>query len=127
MYKLCIIPAPAFESVTSNPEDGNIEIQWTLKHTGGFDNDEIIIQVICATMDDITENVGSGNINRTMFGLSYMCSGDTCIDDNLMGSGTVGPVSAGIVYSCYVTVQVDNTVGMDSQLISDIVPTIGKI
>ena len=70
--------------------------------------------------------VGSGNINRTMFGLSYMCS-DTCIDDNLMGSGTVGPVSAGIVYSCYVTVQVDNTVGMDSQLISDIVPTIGKI
>ena len=116
-----------FESVTSNPEDGNIEIEWTLKHTGGFDNDEIIIQFICATMDEITENVGSGNIDRTMFGLSYMCSGDTCIDDNLMGSGTVGPVSAGIMYSCYVTVQVDNTVGMDSQLISDIISKIGKI
>jgi hypothetical protein len=53
-----------------------------------------------------------------------MCTDmSVCVDDNLMGSTSIGPVLAGVTYSCSVTAINNN--GTDTRNITDITPTQG--
>jgi hypothetical protein len=101
-----------FEDVSATPSDGNIVINWIFRHTGGQDINDIMI--ICESNDDISSQLTN----------NLMCIDmSVCVDDNLMGSTSVGPVLAGVTYSCSVTAINDN--GTDIRNIAGIIPSQG--
>ena len=97
------------------PSNGNINISWTFRHTGGQDIDDV--EVYC-----VIDGEGSSNQLYNMLSCSNISG---CVDDNLMGSTSVGPVFAGERYYCSVTAI--NTNGTDMRNISNIIPTEGNI
>ena len=115
MIYLCYLLAPMFQTVNVIPSNGNITISWTFRHTGGQDIDDV--EVYC-----VIDGEGSSNQLYNMLSCSNTIG---CVDDNLMGSTSVGPVFAGERYYCSVTAI--NTNGTDMRNFSNIIPTEGMI
>ena len=81
--------------------NGGIVVTWKLKHTGGFDRSLFSVKVQCYRSDEISS--GSGEDIDT--DLTFMCN--NCINEDLAGTAHVGPVYAGIVYDCGITIYND--------------------
>ena len=77
---------PQFEQSILHNIGGMLELEWTLRHTGGLPLNSI--SVIC-----------SGG-NSTTLSSRSVCTLDMCGDD---GSTRLGPVMAGNSYTCSVT------------------------
>ena len=88
-YITCHCIAPMFDTISVNSVNGNIYVSWTFRHTGGQDID--VVQVICNTEND----------HRLSRELS--CDMMECVNNNLMGTASIGPVLAGETYTCNVT------------------------
>ena len=115
MIYLCYLLAPMFQTVNAIPSNGNINISWRFRHTGGQDIDDV--EVYCVIY-------GEDSSNQLYDMLS--CSNLTgCVDDNLMGSTSVGPVFAGERY--YYSITAINTNGTDMRNISNIISTESNI
>ena len=115
MIYLCYLLAPMFQTVNAIPSNGNINISWIFRHTGGQDIDDI--EVYC-----IIDGEDSSNQLYNMLSCSNLTG---CVDDNLMGSKSVGPVFAGERYYCSITAI--NTNGTDMRNISNIISPEGNI
>ena len=100
-----------FQSVNAMADNGFINVSWTFRHTGGQEIDDV--KVLCSTSG---EGSSGGMISCTM---------NDCSDSNLMGSTSVGPITAGPSYSCRITAV--NANGSDVRNIDNIVPTEGKV
>ena len=100
-----------FQSVNAIADNSFINISWTFRHTGGQEIDDV--EVLCSTSG---ERSSGGMISCTM---------NDCSDSNLMGSTSVGPITAGLSYSCRITAV--NANGTDVRNIDNIVPTEGKV
>ena len=106
--------APEFQSVNVLALNGNIDISWIFRHTGGQDIDDI--DVYCAIDGENKSNHLSDMLS---------CSDITrCVDDNLMGNISVGPVFAGERYFCSVTAI--NANGTDTRNIPNIISIKGS-
>ena len=103
--------APMFQSVNAMADNGFINVSWTFRHTGGQEIDDV--EVLCSTSG---EGSSGGMISCTMM--------NDCSNSNLMGSTKVGPITAGLSYSCRITAI--NANGTDVRTIDNIVPTEGK-
>ena len=113
MIYLCYLLAPMFQTVNVNPSNGNINISCKFHHTGGQDIDDI--EVYC-----VIDGEDSSNQLYNMLSCSNLTG---CVDNNLMGSTSVGPVFAGERYYCSITAI--NTNGTDMRNISNIISTEG--
>ena len=100
-----------FQSVNAMADNGFINVSWTFRHTGGQEIDDV--EVLCSTSG---EGSSGGMISCTM---------NDCSDSTLMGSTSVGPITAGLSYSCRITAV--NANGTDVRSIDNIVPTEGKV
>ena len=100
------------QTVNVIPSNGNIDISWKFRHTGGQAIDDI--EIYCAI---------TGESSQLYYMLS--CFNVTrCVDDNLMGNTSIGPVLAGKRYYCSVTAI--NANGTDMRNISNIIPIKGN-
>ena len=100
-----------FQSVNAMADNGFINVSWTFRHTGGQEIDHI--EVLCSTS-------GEGSS-----GDMVSCTMNDCGISNLMGSTSVGPITAGLSYYCRITAI--NANGTDDRNIDNIVPTEGKV
>jgi hypothetical protein len=103
---------PEIKEATAIPtNNGNIDIDWGLRHTGGLTADDIHIRAYCrpSSMPSATSN---DSIIRMVGVLSHACNGtdDGCIDDDYKGSASLGPTRAGEKYSCVLIVEGDEGV-----------------
>ena len=99
-----------FQSVNATAENGFINVSWTFRHTGGQEIDDV--EVLCSTSG---EGSSLGMVS---------CMMNDCSNSNLMGSIRVGPITAGLSYSCRITAI--NANGTDVRNIDNIVPMEGK-
>ena len=99
---------PQFKQSNVYNNDGMLELEWTLRHTGGLPLHSI--SVTC-----------SGSNNTT---LSYrsVCTLNMCGED---GSTRLGPVMAGSSYRCSVTAS--NTVGNTTSDTNTVITLTGKL
>ena len=138
MCNVYLFLAPDIKNVSAQPDnDGNIEVKWTLRHTGGVDNDLVTINIFCRRPGDLMTytmmSSGSGSGMPLAPGstdeVSETCEGsmNTCLsNDTLMGKAKVGIVYAGDVYQC--AVDVSTMAGSDFQNVSAVIMShIGKI
>ena len=103
--------APTFQSVNAMADNGFINVSWTFRHTGGQEIDDV--EILCSTS-------GEGSS-----GDMVSCTMNDCGNSNLMGSTSVGPITAGLSYYCRITAI--NANGTDVRNIDNIVPTEGKV
>ena len=106
--------APKFQAVNVIASNGNIDISWIFRHTGGQDIDDI--DVYCATDGEDRSNYLSKTLSCSKVA--------RCVDDNLMGNISIGPVFAGERYYCSVTAI--NANGIDMINISNIISIKGS-
>ena len=102
-----------FQRVNATAFNGFINVSWVFRHTGGQEIDDV--EVLCNTSGE-----GSSGGLYDMFS----CDMNDCSNSNLMGDTKVGPVTAGLSYSCKITAI--NSNGSDSRTIDDINATEGK-
>ena len=103
-----------FQSVNAIADNGFINVSWTFRHTGGQEIDNF--EVFCSTSDE-----GSSDGLYDILSCNMI---NECSNSNLMGSTSVGPITAGLLYSCRMTAI--NANGTDVRSIDNIVPTEGK-
>ena len=100
------------QTIHAIPSNGIINISWRFRHTGGQAIDDI--DIYCAIIGEssqLYDMLSCFNVTR-------------CVDDNLMGSTSIGPVLAGKRYYCSVTAI--NANGTDMRNISNVIPTEGN-
>ena len=102
-----------FQRVNATADNGFINVSWVFRHTGGQEIDDV--EVLCSTSGE-----GSSGGLYDMFS----CDMNDCSNSNLMGGTKVGPVTAGLSYSCRITAINNN--GSDSRTIDNINATEGK-
>ena len=102
-----------FQRVNATADNGFINVSWVFRHTGGQEIDDV--EVLCNTSGE-----GSSGGLYDMFS----CDMNDCSNSNLMGDTKVGPVTAGLLYSCRITAI--NSNGSDSETIDNINATEGK-
>lgn len=136
MQCIYLFLAPDIKNISAQSDnDGNIEVKWTLRHTGGVDTDLVTINIFCRRPGDVMTytmmSSGSGmpRAPGSTDELSETCEGniDTCLsNDTLMGKLKVGIVYAGEMYRC--DVDVSTMAGSDFQNVSGVITSqIGKI
>ena len=113
MFPWRSIAGPKIGLVTGVSKNGSIYLQWSLLSIGGIPEEKVTVGVECATL----------NSNSMDKDITYSCN-QNCIDSNLNGSGLVGSVYAGFLYSCVVTVS--NVVEFKSALTSTIYTKTGE-
>ena len=101
------------QSVNAIAINGYINVSWVFRHTGGQEINDI--EVLC----NATNGGSSGGIYEM-----HSCGKNNCSMSNLMGSTNIGPVTAGLLYSCSLTAT--NTNGTDSRTIDKISSIEGK-
>ena len=107
------LTAPMFQRVNATADNGFINVSWVFRHTGGQEIDDV--EVLCST-----SGKGSSGGLYDMFS----CDMNDCSNSNLMGDTKVGPIAAGLSYSCRITAI--NRNGTDFRTIDNIIPTEGK-
>ena len=120
--RLHVVTAPEFNTVDVVAlSNGNIRILLKLRHTGGYDRNDVSIDGYCSTDIDYMIGSASGQMETNAF--TYSC--DTqCIDDRLRTSFSFGAVTAGTMYYC--SVIASNMIGSVTQR-NNLVPLIGII
>lgn len=88
----------SIDSVIGVSRDGRIEVQWSLRTTGGHDINTIQVTISCTTTSPNTQGTAA----------SYECSRN-CFDSALNSSKQVGPVDAGFKYTCLLTVRTEES------------------
>ena len=83
-----------FDDVSVNAVNGNIDVSWTFRHTGGQNIDEV--KVVCDTEND------------HRLSIKLPCDMMECVNNNLMATASIGPVLAEETYTCTVTAMNDN-------------------
>ena len=102
-----LFKAPMIQSVNATAINGYINISWVFRHTGGQEINDI--EVLC--------NATSEGSSDGIYG-TYSCGKNNCSIFNLMGSTNIGPVTAGLLYSCSLTAI--NANGTDSRMTDSI-------
>ena len=102
-----------FQRVNATAVNGFINVSWVFRHTGGQEIDDV--EVLCNTSGE-----GSSGGLYDMFS----CDMNDCSNSNLMDGTKVGPITAGLSYSCRITAI--NRNGTASKTISNIIPLDGK-
>ena len=93
---MCLVPE--LQSVLLTNVNGNLTVKWTFLHTGGIPLNNISI-----SCEELEESDNSSELTSTL-----LC---TSMNECIVESISVGPVTAGTNYSCIVTVS--NSIGND--------------
>ncbi|XP_019848700.1 PREDICTED: uncharacterized protein LOC109580211 [Amphimedon queenslandica] len=100
---------PDIRNATIISADGRILANWTFRHIGGVDKEDVDVSVQCRPAlqeAEIESGTGSGLAPGE---LKESCNGgnDHCIDNSYTGSIKLGPVEAGEVYTCGMVASID--------------------
>ena len=111
MNSRCLLLAPSIGSVIVDNVNGNLLVSWNILHTGGAD------------LETITVYCSEKSIDAD--GVNPLSSVRECLKsvECMMNSTTVGPVAAGVNYSCSVTAE--NSVGRDELRTEYVLTTTG--
>ena len=120
------IIAPDIRNATIISADGGILVNWTFRHIGGVDKEDVDISVQCRPAlqeAEVESGIGSGLAPGE---LKESCNGgsDHCIDDSYTGDIKLGPVEAGEVYTCGMVAFIDGY--LDVFNLSDVTTLTGK-
>ncbi len=104
-----IILVPRIDSSTTISEDiETIIISYSLKHTGGYDRENVSVGAVCGltnslSLPTMSKSSGSGDSNTYSFDDNYVECMSNCLDGNLGGTLEVnGLLTAGYSYICVV-------------------------
>ena len=103
--------APSIGSVLVDNVNGNLLVSWNILHTGGVDLETIIVYCSEKSIDEDSVNPLS-SVRECLKSVECMTN-----------STTVGPVAAGVNYSCLVTAE--NSIGMDELRTEYVLATTG--
>ncbi len=106
------IVAPSINTATVQNINGNLTISWEFLHTGGTTLQSITVQ--CSNDDDDVSSSGDS--------LSVML---ICPEQCTTDSVTIGPVIAGMNYSCLITAE--NMIGDDEMRTNNILTNTGRL
>ena len=112
----CLILAPSISSAVLANVNGNLSVSWEFRHTGGSGLETIIVQ---CSEEDNEDSMDEASADPLAV-VKYCMTNEECSP----GSVSIGPIVAGVNYSCLVTA--DNGIDSDKMRTNYRVATTGK-
>ena len=116
MFDFIFNVAPSISRAVLNNTRGNFSVSWQFFHTGGSSLETIMVQCIEERKEEIMDDASADPLAV----MKNCITNEECSP----GSVSIGPVVAGVNYSCLVTAE--NDVGSDKMRTKYLVATTGE-